>query len=209
MTFAALLTFAIASFFIAIVPGPTVTVIVANSLRHGTKAGLLNILGTQIGVFMMMLIVAFSLDTVIAVMAQSFFWLKLAGAGYLIWLGIKMLRSDGSLALQKSEGGVALPKPKGGFILQGFIVICSNPKALVLFGAFIPQFVGQAEDAFSQTMILGLIFMTVATVFDCLYALLAGGAGAFLTKTRVRLVERMSGVFLICGGIWLATLKRA
>jgi len=209
MTFAALLTFAIASFFIAIVPGPTVTVIVANSLRHGAKAGLLNILGTQIGVFMMMLIVAFSLDTVIAVMAQSFFWLKLAGAGYLIWLGIKMLRSDGSLALQKNEGGVAPSKPKGGFILQGFIVICSNPKALVLFGAFIPQFVGQAEDAFSQTMILGLIFMTVATVFDCLYAVLAGGAGSFLTKTRVRLVERVSGVFLVCGGIWLATLKRA
>lgn len=208
MSFAALLSFAIASFFIVIVPGPTVTVIVANSLRFGTKAGLLNVVGTQIGIFIMMLVVAFSLDTVVLVMAESFFWLKLAGAGYLIWLGVKMLRSDGGLGLVSGEEGKNLQVPKGGFLVQGFIVIWSNPKALLLFGAFIPQFIGQVDDTFAQTIQLGLVFMAVSTMLDCLYATLAGGAGSLLSKTRVKLVERVSGVFLVLGGIWLASLKR-
>ena len=88
-------------------------------------------------------------------------------------------------------------------------MIWSNPKALLLFGAFIPQFIDPAGSTFWQTVILGAVFMAVATVFDGVYALIAGKAGAALTRKRVRLVEKLSGIFLIGGGLWIATLRRA
>ena len=91
------LAFAIASFLIVIVPGPTVTVIIANSLRAGSRAGLLNVAGTQLGILTMIAILAVGLNTVVAVVGEAFVVLKVAGALYLIWLGIKLWRADGSL----------------------------------------------------------------------------------------------------------------
>ena len=75
-----LLTYAAASLLLAIVPGPTVTVIIASSLARGTRAGLMNILGTQIGMLSMVLVVAFGLEAVVAFMGWAFDWIKLAGA---------------------------------------------------------------------------------------------------------------------------------
>jgi homoserine/homoserine lactone efflux protein len=87
------LAYIAACFLIAIIPGPTVTVIVANSLAHGTHAGLLNVAGTQLGLALMMLILVVGLASVIAAMGWLFEWLRWAGAAYLIWLGYKLLRS--------------------------------------------------------------------------------------------------------------------
>lgn len=205
MSWAVIATVALASFFIIIVPGPTVTVIVANSLRDGARAGLLNVAGTQAGLVPMLFIVAFGLETVVSFMAHAFFWVKLAGAAYLIWLGFRLLTSSGDI------GDVdKVRRPRTGYFWQGFIVIWSNPKALLFFGAFIPQFIDPAVgNTFEQTLILGLVFMAVGAIFDSAYALIAGKAGSLLTRTRVRLVERISGTILIGGGLWLATLKRA
>ncbi|MEZ5879960.1 MAG: LysE family translocator [Nitratireductor sp.] len=204
MTLSTLLVFAFACFVIVIVPGPTVTVIIANSLRGGSRAGLLNVLGTQVGLLPMVLVVALGLESVVRVMAEWFFWIKLAGAAYLIWLGISLLRSDGKLA----DPGTVKP-PRIGYFWQGVLVIWSNPKALLFFGAFLPQFVNPAAGSpFWQAVAYGLTFMAVATVFDSLYALLAGKAGSALTRTRVRLVEKLSGSMLIAGGVWMALLKR-
>ena len=204
MSLSVIAAVALASFVIVIVPGPTVTVIIANSLRDGTKAGLLNVAGTQTGLVPMLLIVALGLETVVSFMAHAFFWVKFAGAAYLVYLGYRLLRSDGDI------GDVSkVRRPRIGYFWQGFVVIWSNPKALLFFGAFIPQFVDPgAGSTFQQTVILGLVFMAVATVFDSIYALVAGKAGAILTRSRVRFVERLSGFVLIGGGIWLATLKR-
>ena len=203
MTFTALLAFALTSFLIAVVPGPTVTVIVANSLRAGTRAGLLNIAGTQAGLAPMVLIVAAGLETVVALMAEWFFIVKMLGAAYLVWLGIKLWRSGGEIG----SGDVAAPK--GGYFWQGVLVIWSNPKVLLLLGAIVPNFVDPAGSAFWQTLVLGGVFMLIATACDMGYALLAGRAGRLLTKGRVKLVERISGTLLIGGGLWMAALKRA
>lgn len=203
MSLSLLIAFVVASFFIVVVPGPTVTVIVANSLRDGAKAGFLNVAGTQAGLAVMIVIVALGLETVVALMADWFFVVKLIGAAYLIWLGIKLWRSNGNIS------GADTRKPTLGYFWQGVVVILTNPKALVLFGAFIPQFIDPAGSAFWQTLILGGIFMVVATVFDSLYVLLASKAGKALTQSRVRLVEKVSGTLLIAGGIWMATLRRA
>ena len=187
---------------IAMVPGPTVTVIIANSLRHGARAGLLNVAGTQAGLAVMMLVLVVGLSSVIAAMGWLFEWLRWAGAAYLVWLGYKLLRSPD--ILQDTQGK---PAPRGGFFLQGFLVLMANPKALLWFGAFIPQFVDPNGNYVGQIVLLSLTAMAVALVSDGAYAVLTGRAGALLSRSRVRLVSRLSGAFLIGGGIWLALTR--
>lgn len=200
----ALLTaYIVACAVLVLVPGPTVTVIIANSLRHGARAGLLNVLGTQIGLAAMIAVLAAGLGAAVALFAGVFEIVRILGAAYLIWLGIRLWRSDGSL-------GQADPRarPFGSFVVQGIIVIWSNPKALLFFGAFIPQFVDPAANATVQIAVLGILFMVVATIFDSLYAVAAGGAGKWLSRARIRLTERIAGTFMIGGGLWLLLARR-
>lgn len=203
----ALAAYLIACVVIVIVPGPSVTVIIANALRTGTHAGMANVAGTQAGLLLMIGVLALGLETVVAMMGEMFVWLKLAGAAYLIWLGISLWRADGSLA--DPDAGDIRARSMRGYFWQGFFVIWSNPKALFFFGAFIPQFIVAQGNAALQTVLLGLIFMAVATVFDSGYALAAGKTGSLLSRSRVRILERVSGTFLIGGGVWLALSKRA
>ncbi|WP_407637768.1 LysE family translocator [Afifella pfennigii] len=202
MELSTFLTYLAACIAIVIVPGPTVTVIIANSMRHGARAGLLNVAGTQAGIAIMLLVLAFGLSTVVAFLGEAFFWLKLVGAAYLVWLGIKLLRSDGRLG-----GGDAAGKSRNWF-WQGFIVIWSNPKALFFFGAFIPQFVDPSGSTVLQTVFLGLVFMAVATILDGAYALAAGRTGLLLSRRNVRLVEVFGGTCLVGGGLWMALARR-
>ncbi|MDR3472676.1 MAG: LysE family translocator [Devosia sp.] len=200
-----LVTYAAACLLLAIVPGPTVTVIIASSLARGTKAGLMNILGTQIGMLTMVIVVAFGLEAVVAFMGWAFDWVKLAGAAYLIWIGINMLRSDGRLGVGKA----GVPRTPRQDAIRGFVVIWSNPKALIFLGALLPQFVDKTHPAFPQIVALGLIFMVIASATDSMYAILAGRMRHLLSEARVKVVSRISGVVLICGGLWLSLLKRA
>ena len=202
MTVEIYLAYVVACFVIAIIPGPTVTVIVGNSLAHGTRAGLLNVAGTQLALALMMLILIVGLTSVIAAMAWLFDWLRLAGALYLLYIGWKLLRAPDALA-----GPAKAAAPRGGFFLQGFLVLMSNPKALFWFGAFIPQFVDPKGNYIAQITLLGVTAMAVALVSDGAYAVLTGRAGASLSRKRVRLVSRLSGTFLIGGGLWLALTR--
>ena len=196
--------YVLACALITLIPGPTVTVIIANSLAHGTRAGMLNVAGTQLGLGLMMAILVVGLSSVIAAMGWLFDWLRWAGAAYLVWLGWQLLRSPEAIAEAKS-----LPAPRGGFLLQGFLVLMANPKALLWFGAFIPQFVDPKGNYVGQIIVLGVTAMAVALVSDGAYAVLTGRAGAFLSRKRVRLISRVSGGFLIGGGIWLALTRRS
>lgn len=200
-----LLTYILACAVIVAVPGPSVSMIVANSLSAGSRAGLANVAGTQAGLFLLICILALGLDSIMAYLASVFVYLKLAGAAYLIFLGVKLFRSNGALAAPRAG---SRRKKLSGYFWQGFFVICSNPKVLFFFGAFIPQFLDPAGNTAGQTFLLGLIFMAVATVLDSAYALLAGRAGAFLGGNNIRLLERMSGLCLIGGGLWLAFTRR-
>src|SRR5687767_6238787 len=109
------LAYVLACAVITLIPGPTVTVIIANSLRHGARAGLLNVAGTQLGLGLMMLILVVGLSTVIAAMGWLFDWLRWAGAAYLVWIGTKLLRSPDVMLESNAES-----TPRGGFLLQGF-----------------------------------------------------------------------------------------
>jgi threonine/homoserine/homoserine lactone efflux protein len=194
----AFLAYCLAAVAIIIVPGPTVTMIVANSLRHGSRAGMLNVAGTQAGLLVWLAIAVLGLAAAIQAMGIWFDAVRIAGAGYLIWLGIGLWRSGGELRTAERA------RPHGSFFLQGLWVILSNPKMLLVFGALIPQFISPEGDFASQLIFLVVVFMVLAAIFDGAYALLAGSAGAWLSRARIKLVERISGSCLIAGGLWLA-----
>ncbi|MEO8244211.1 MAG: LysE family translocator, partial [bacterium] len=183
MTLDSYLTFCLAAIGLAVVPGPTVTVIIANALRYGTRAGLMNIAGTQVGVLIWLALASVGLTALIAVMGAWFDLLRYAGAAYLIWLGIKLLRSKGDLAVATDR-----VRPRGSFFLQGFIVIMSNPKILVLFGVLIPPFLTRGGNAFQETLLLGGTFIVIAAASDTVYALAAGKAGTWLKQSRIRVI---------------------
>lgn len=197
------LAYVLACTILVIVPGPNVSLIIANSLAHGTRAGLLNVAGSQLGLAVMVGIVIVGLASLIEALGHWFDVLRLIGAAYLVWIGVKMFRAP----VGKIDTAANLPKPRGGFFLQGFLVLMSNPKVLLLFGAFLPQFMDPKGDYLSQVLLLGVTFMVIAAVSDSLYALLVGRAGLFLSQGRMRLLSRVSGACLIGGGIWMALAR--
>jgi homoserine/homoserine lactone efflux protein len=197
------IAFVFAATALALVPGPTVTVIIANSLKHGTRAGLGNVLGTQAGVVIWLAIAALGLGAAIKVMGVWFDVLRYAGAAYLVWLGIKLFMSKGDLAVATDRA-----RPKGSFFLQGFVVIMSNPKMLVLFGALIPPFIPLGADVSKYTLLLGLLFAAIALTGDTAYALLAGRAGTWLSRSRIWAIEIISGCCLVGGAAWMVLKGR-
>ncbi len=196
------LAFVAACIALALLPGPVVTLLIANGLRHGTRAALVNIAGVQAGLAIVIGIVAVGLTSLMATMGYWFDWVRFAGAAYLVWLGIKLIWSP-----VEGVNADTPPPPRGGFFLQGFLVLLANPKVLVFFGAFIPQFMDMSKDHVSQVALLGVTFMVIAGMTDAIYALLAGRARRFFSARRTRLVSRVSGGFMIGGGIWLALIR--
>jgi threonine/homoserine/homoserine lactone efflux protein len=204
MSLQAYLAFVAACIALALLPGPVVTLLIANGLRHGTRAALINIAGVQTGLAIAIGIVAVGLTTLMATMGYWFEWVRLLGAAYLVWLGLKLIRSP----IEGLEGGDAPPPPpRGGFFLQGLVVLLSNPKILVFFGAFLPQFMDMGRDHIPQVALLGATFMVVSFLTDGVYALLAGRARKLFSAQRTRLVSRISGGFMIGGGLWLALTR--
>jgi threonine/homoserine/homoserine lactone efflux protein len=202
MSLQAYLAFVAACIALALVPGPVVTLIIANGLRHGTRAALTNILGVQAGLAIVIGIVAVGLTSLMATMGYWFDWVRFAGAAYLIWLGFKLVRSPVEAISEEAP-----PPPRGGFLLQGFLVLLSNPKVMIFFGAFIPQFMDMSQDHFSQVVLLGGTFMVTGAITDSIYTIAAGRARKFFSARRTRLVSRISGGLMIGGGVWLALTR--
>ncbi len=196
------LAYIAASVALALLPGPIVTLVIANGLRHGTRAALTNIAGVQAALLIVIAVVAIGLTSLMATMGYWFDWVRFAGAIYLVWLGIRLIRAP-----VEGVEAEAPPPPRGGFFLQGFLVALSNPKLLVFFGAFIPQFVDMSRDHLPQVALLGVTFMVVAGLTDATYALLAGRVRSFFSARRTRALSRVSGGLMIGGGVWLALTR--
>ena len=188
----------LACLVVVLIPGPTVTLIVANGLKYGTRPALLNALGGQLGIGLMLLTVLVGLNSLIGAVGWLFDWLKLAGAAYLVWMGWKLMRAP-----VDAEPTVADPRPRGGFVLQGLLVMLANPKGLLFFGAFLPQFINPHGDYQHQALILGVTAMAMGAATDTLYAVLSGQAQNLLARHR-RFINRAGGTCLIGGGLWLA-----
>jgi homoserine/homoserine lactone efflux protein len=202
MSLTVYLAFLLATVVVVVVPGPTNTLIVANSVRHGRRAGLLNVAGTQVGLAATVGLVLLGLTSLIAAMGHWFDWVRLAGAAYLVWLGWKLFTDAGA------QEEIAPRLPRGGFVVQGMAVELSNPKTLLFFGAFFPQFMDMSRNQTLQVLIMGATAMAVAAVSDSVYALLAARTAKLLTAKRARLMSQVSGSVLIGGGVWLAFSRK-
>ena len=193
------LTFLAATIVVMIVPGPSVTLMVANSLRYGRRAGLANVAGFQAGFAIMVVLTMLGLASLIAAMGEWFVWVRLAGATYLVWLGVRLI-----IGREDAHGSAPPRTPRGGFFAQAMAVEVSNPKALLFFGAFFPQFIDPAGHATLQILIMGVTSMAVAAITDTIYVLLAARVATGLSSGRARLMRWASGSMLIGGGLWLA-----
>ena len=182
-----------------VIPGPTNALILANGMRHGVRAGMLNVAGTQVGVGLMVVTVAIGLTSIVNAVGQWFEWIKLAGAVYLIILGIQLFRSADSIAAAPQA-----EPPRAGFFVQGLVVSLSNPKQLLFFGALLPQFLDPAGSRGLQIAILGGTAMVLAALSDSAYALISGRIAGRVAPKRVRAASRIGGLCLVGGGLWLA-----
>lgn len=201
------LLFAAASLALLVVPGPAVVFIVTRSLEHGRRAGLSSMLGVQAGGLVHVLFATVGLSALLASSAAAFAVVKYAGAAYLVWLGIGRLRRAGFEPAEQPP-----PVPHARLFRQGVVVNVLNPKTAIFFLAFLPQFADRdAGPLAPQILVLGLLFVAIATCSDGTYALLAGGLGDRLRRSpRLRArIERASGVvYLALGGVAALTGER-
>ena len=192
-----LLYFIIASFLVVIVPGPTVSLIIANSLNSGVKAGLLNVLGTQLGVLLLIFLLALGFKFISPFVDQIIKIVRIFGAIYLIILGMITFKSKIDTNINESK------KYDKRFIFQGLIVILTNPKIFLFLGSFLPQFISLDHSVSTQIIYFGLLFVLVATIFDSCYAIVFGKFRNLIANKYLKILNSVGGSLLIFVGVWL------
>ena len=190
--------FLIASFLVVIVPGPTVSLIIANSLKSGTRAGILNVAGTQLGLIILILLLAMGFKVISPFLEDLIKFVRIVGAFYLIILGYLSFSSK-----ELSDNSEKIKKFDKKFILQGFIVILSNPKAFLFLGAFIPQFIDINKPIGSQIIYFGILFMIVGAIFDGMYAVVFGKFREIIINKYINILNKLGGTLLFFVGLWL------
>ena len=190
--------FLIASFLVVIVPGPTVSLIIANSLKSGTRAGILNVVGTQLGLIILILLLAMGFKVISPFLEDLIKFVRIVGAFYLMMLGYLSFSSK-----ELSDNSEKIKKFDKKFILQGFIVILSNPKAFLFLGAFIPQFININQPIGSQIIYFGILFMIVGAIFDGMYAVVFGKFREIIINKYINILNKLGGTLLFFVGLWL------
>lgn len=197
------LAFVAASLALALLPGPNVAVIVSNSVSYGTRYGLLTVAGTTSAMLPQLLVVTLGLAGVLEFMSHWFEVLRWIGVAYLLYLGIDALRRP-PIDLAAVKPGA---KSARAIYLKGVLVSLTNPKTLLFFGAFLPQFVSANGDALSQLALLSLTFVIVCASVDVTWALAGGYARPLLVRAG-RWTNRITGGVLITAAAALAFARR-
>lgn len=164
-----LVAFCTAAFVLAVTPGPDMTLMISRALSDGRRAGYFVVIGAISGIFVHTLLVAFGLSALVVASPTAFLILKIAGAGYLLWLAIQALRGSSSFSVEKRD-----KSDRTGFDhwLNGLGVNLLNPKIVIFFMTFLPQFVDAQDPVFTEKLIfLGVLFVVVASpiVFGVVY----------------------------------------
>ena len=204
-----LLAFALLSFALIIVPGPNVLFVISRSLMLGRAAGVGTAAGGQIGVYLQVVAVAFGVGALVERSVAVFTGIKLAGAAYLVYLGVQAIRHRRSL--RAALDVAAEPRSIGRILRDGIVVGVSNPKVIVFFAAVLPQFVNpSAGHVPEQMLLLGSVFLAIAVICDSTWALAAGTARAWLARSprRLEMIGGAGGLAMIGIGASLALTGR-
>jgi threonine/homoserine/homoserine lactone efflux protein len=202
------LAFGLASLLIIVIPGPSVLFVVGRALAYGRRTALVSVVGNEVGALVVVVAVALGVGAVVERSVVVFTMIKLCGAAYLIFLGVRALVRSGAHADLQDHSG-----ERGGWRagLDGFLVGVANPKTAVFFAAVLPQFVDRDRgDVPGQMLVLGLIFVLIALVCDSTWSLAASGARAWFGRSprRLQLVGGAGGLAMIGLGIGIAVTGR-
>ena len=183
-------------------PGPSILLIVSNSLAGGTRRGLTTVAGTSAAMVIQLGVAGGGVTSLMLLLAGWLGYLQWAGIAYLCWLGVQTWRNAGG-----TESQPVAARARSAFG-QGFLVSLTNPTTLLFFAAFLPQFVNPASAAGPQALLLCATFWAMALVFDSGYAILAGRVrGLFDRPGRARLRSRISGAIMLAAGVGLAIAR--
>ncbi len=200
------IAFVVASTALLLVPGPTITIVVSYALARGRSSAWATVTGATLGDFTAMTLSLVGAGAVLAASATLFTILKLLGAAYLIWLGVQLWRADPSANRDVAAREAASAR---SMFWNCYVVTALNPKSIVFFIAFVPQFVDASGPLLLQFVILEATFLALAAITLTTWAILAGRIRTRLQEPgTVRAVNRIGGSFLIAAGLVTAAARR-
>ena len=208
---ATLLAFVLTSLVLLAIPGPTVVMVVGQALAHGRRVALASVLGVGLGDLVAASASIAGVGALLAASAEGFVVLKWAGAAYLVWMGVKLWRHPP----QPAEAADIAATGTGGrgqayrVFRDAFLVTVFNPKGLVFFAAFVPQFVAADRPYLPQAAVFVVTFVLLGIVNAALYARLAASARSLLKRPKALTVAgRFGGACLVGAGIASAFVRR-
>lgn len=204
-----LATFCLVSLLLIVVPGPSVMFVVSRALSLGRRAAFATVVGNAVGEYVLVVAVSFGIGAIVQRSVVGFTVLKLVGAAYLVYLGVRTYRRRGRLAAVLDQ--VQVRRATWRAWTDAFVVGVSNPKSLVFFGAVLPQFVdASAGHVTAQLLLLGLIFVGIALGSDSVWGLAAGTARAWFARSprRLSMVGGAGGLTMIGLGVGVAFTGR-
>jgi threonine/homoserine/homoserine lactone efflux protein len=207
------LAFAAAAAVVIAIPGPTTLMVTGHAMSSGTRVALASLLGVALGDFTAIAASVLGLGAVLAASAEAFTILKWIGAAYLVYLGIKLWRAPavpmGASAIGPN-GTMGGRRSVGRAIAESFLVTVLNPKGLLFFAAFLPQFIDPHRSALPQVVVLALTFEVLAASSLGLYVLMMRRARRVMDSPRaIRIMNRAGGTMLIGAGLLTASLRRS
>ncbi|TWG67433.1 LysE family translocator [Aminobacter sp. J44] len=207
MSFETWAAFAVASAIMLAIPGPTILLVVSYALSHGRRVASATVAGVALGDFTAMTASMLGVGALLATSATLFTVLKWIGAAYLVYLGIKLWRApvgDGAIPQAEKETNARR------IFLHAYVVTALNPKSIIFFVAFLPQFLDPAAPALTQMVVFETTFVILATLNAAAYALLASMARGAIRKPSVqRIVNRTGGSLLIGAAMLAAGFRKA
>ena len=188
-----------------LLPGPIVTLVIANSVAHGTRTGLATVAGTTSGNALLVAVGALGLGALLTAVSDVIHWVRWAGVVYLVYLGIREWRA----VFQPVSSDAAPMRSARGVFGQGVLVALTNPKTIFFYVAFFPQFLDTSLPTGPQLLAMSVALVLIAGMFDSLYAALAGHLRRFLLDARRQRVRHgITGTLFLCTGLGIALARR-
>jgi threonine/homoserine/homoserine lactone efflux protein len=203
------LAYAAATALLLVIPGPTILTVISYALTHGRRANVALVAGVALGDSTALVLSLVGLGALLAASATLFTAVKWAGGLYLIYLGLRMLRGS-AIALPLENAQPAELESHGRVFFNTWLVTALNPKGIIFFIAFLPQFLRPGPDVAAQLWVLAVTFVVLATINAALYAVFAASARQFLSTPRaLRGFNLAGGSLLTAAGVWALFARRS
>ena len=203
------LAFGAASAVLLIIPGPTILTVISYSVTQGRRAAMPLVAAVALGDSTALTVSLLGLGRVLAASAVAFTTIKTLGGAYLLWLGARMIRA-GLRTRTMASAPMSPPIPRHRLFLNTYAVTATNPKGIIFYMAFLPQFLDTTSPGTAQMVVLAATFVTLAIINATFYVTFAGGAARLLRSENAgRAFNLGGGSLLSAAGVWTAVARRS